>query len=132
MLDSLARGSSPHAQLVRYAFVAGIGLVLDFSTVIITKELFGFYYLWAAVTGFVVGLVFTYFASNSVVFGTPKGDARKAFVLFALIGIVGLGILSVLMALLTGLLGINYIFSKTLATIVVFTWNFLARRSLYT
>lgn len=131
MFSKLLHSPSTHAQFIRYAFVAGIGLVADFGTVIFTKQVLGFHYLIAAVCGFTVGLVITYILSNKAVFGAPKGDRRKLFILFALVGIVGLGILSVLMWILTGGLGINYIFSKALATIAVFLWNFFARKSLY-
>lgn len=123
--------SSTHAQMFRYAFVAGFGLVVDFGTVIFTKQVLGFHYLVAACVGFVLGLIVTYFLSNLAVFGEPKGDKRKLFLIFGLIGVVGLCILNLLMWAMTGLLGINYIVSKALATIVVFMWNFFARKRLY-
>jgi putative flippase GtrA len=43
----------------------------------------------------------------------------------------GLIILNVLVWLLTGKLGLNYILSKTIATVFVFLWNFYARNKLY-
>lgn len=132
MLRSILGGNTTFAQLVRYAFVATAGLALDFSAVIFTKQVIGLHYLLAAVLGFLLGLIVTYALSNILVFGDPKGSRVKNFMLFGLIGVVGLGILSVLMWLLTGILGVNYIVSKSLATIAVFMWNFFARRRLYT
>jgi putative flippase GtrA len=131
MLKELLRGNSTHAQMFRYAFVAGFGLVVDFGTVIFTKQILGFHYLAAACCGFILGLIVTYILSNLAVFGKPKGNQWQLFTLFALIGIVGLGILNLLMWALTGGLGLNYIVSKALATIVVFMWNFFARKRLY-
>lgn len=131
MLRKLLSSDSTHAQMFRYAFVAGLGLVVDFGTVIFVKQILDFHYLVAVCCGFILGLVVTYFLSNSVVFGKPQGDQRRLFILFAVIGLVGLGILNLLMWTLTGLVGINYIISKALATIVVFMWNFFARKSLY-
>lgn len=131
MLEQLLKSQSTHAQMFRYAFVAGIGLVVDFAAVIFTKQVLEFHYLAAACTGFMLGLVVNYVLSNLLVFGAPKGDKRQLFILFAVIGLVGLGILNLLMWALTGGLGINYIVSKALATIVVFMWNFFARKSLY-
>lgn len=130
-IDSLLHGSSTFAQMFRYGFVAGFGLVVDFGTVIFTGEVLGFHYLLAATSGFLLGLIVTYYLSNKLVFGQPKGDKRKVFILFAVIGLIGLIILNLLMWLLTGGLGINYIISKALATIVVFMWNFFARKALY-
>lgn len=131
-LQSLAVSNKIHAQFFRYGFVAAFGLVIDFGTVIFTKQVLDFHYLLAACAGFILGLIVTYTLSNKLVFGAPKGNKRKLFLLFALIGVIGLGILNLLMWILTGQLGINYIVSKALATIVVFAWNFLARKSLYT
>ncbi len=131
MFKELLTSSKTHAQFIRYFVVAAAGLVVDFSTVIFTKEVLNFYYLLAVICGFMLGLVVTYLFSNRFVFGTPKGNPRKAFLLFGFIGLVGLGILSLLMFILTGKLGINYIVAKSLATVVVFGWNFIARRTLY-
>ncbi len=118
-------------QLLKYGVVAGAGLVIDFGTVVFTKEILNFNYLVAVCCGFILGLIFTYIFSNKLVFGAPKGDHKKVFVLFGIVGLVGLGILNLLMWILTGNLGINYIVSKTLATVVVFMWNFFARRALF-
>jgi putative flippase GtrA len=130
-VQTLLKGSQTHAQLFRYAFVAVFGLIIDFATVIFTKQVLHFHYLIAACCGFILGLIVTYILSNKVVFGQPKGDQRKLFLLFALIGLVGLALLNLLMWVLTGKFGLNYIVSKALATIVVFMWNFLARKRLY-
>jgi putative flippase GtrA len=79
-----------------------------------------------------VGLAVTYVLSNKYVFGESKFASKKAdFVLFALIGLIGLLLLNLLMWGLTGGIGINYLASKILATIVVYIWNFFARRALY-
>ena len=130
-LQNSLTSSKTHGQLIRYFLVAGIGLVVDFGTVIFTKEVLGFYYLIAACTGFILGLIVTYILSNRLVFGAPKGNRRALFILFALIGVVGLGILNLLMWLFVSKAGINYIVAKALATIVVFIWNFFARKTLY-
>lgn len=131
MLDDLLRSSRTHAQFIRYFLIAAIGLVFDFATVIFTKEVLHFYYLIAACSGFVLGLIITYVLSNKLVFGKPKDSTSKAFLLFGIIGLVGLGILNLLMWIFTSELGVNYIASKALATVVVFIWNFFARRTLY-
>ncbi len=130
-IKNLQTSSRTHAQLIRYAGVAGIGLIVDFGTVIFAKQVLGFHYLTAACVGFLLGLVVTYVLSNLLVFGKPKGSQKRLFIAFAAIGIVGLGILNLLMWILTGQLGINYIASKALATVVVFMWNFFARKNLY-
>jgi len=98
---------------------------------VILKQLLGVYYLLATMCGFVLGLIVTYILSNKLVFGKPKDNKVKLFIMFALIGLIGLGILSLIVWILTGKLGLNYILSKTIATFIVFLWNFFARKLLY-
>lgn len=119
-------------QFIKYFGAALVGYVVDFGTLIILHDLFGVHYLISASAGFLLGLIVVYIISNKYVFGESKLASRKTeFLLFAVIGLVGLGILNGLMFVMTGLFAINYILSKILATVVVYAWNFLARRSLY-
>lgn len=90
------------------------------------------HYLLAVAISFTCGLIVVYIMSSIFVFKNTKVRSKSLEIsLFALIGIVGLGILSLLMWLLTGIIGINYLIAKILATIIVYGWNFFARRSLY-
>ena len=52
------------------------------------------------------------------------------FSVFALVGIVGLGITEGGMWCLTSVAGLHYLLSKIVVAIVVFFWNFLARKRL--
>lgn len=119
-------------QFIKYFGVALVGYVVDFGLLIFAKEVLNFHYLIAATAGFVGGLLVVYILSNQYVFGQSKiASKKKEFGLFAIMGLAGLGILNLLMWALTGGLGITYIFSKIFATVVVYIWNFFARRSLY-
>ncbi len=118
-------------QLFRYAAFAAIGLFFDYGTLIFLKQVIGLHYLLSVGGGFIVGLIITYLLSNKYVFGQPKGQHKLIFTLFGIIGIGGLLILDLLEWVLTGKLGLNYIVSKTIATVFVFIWNFFARRALF-
>lgn len=120
------------AQFGRYLAAALVGYCFDFGTLILLHGVLHVNYLLATTCGFVFGLVVIYILSNLYVFGESKVKSRTAeFGLFAIIGIIGLGILDLLMWVFTGKLGVNYILSKVIATVFVYAWNFLARRSLY-
>lgn len=119
-------------QFIKYFGTALIGYVFDFGSLIIAKEVFHIHYLISATIGFVLGLVVVYILSNRYVFGESKLNSKThEIALFAVIGLVGLGLLNLLMWAMTSGLGVNYLLSKVLATIVVYGWNFFARRSLY-
>ncbi len=118
--------------VVKYFAVALIGYLVDFGSLMLCKEVFGLHYLVSASVGFVLGLIVVYVLSGRYVFGESKiASKSKEFLLFTGIGLVGLGILNLLMWAMTGGLGINYLASKIMATVVVYTWNFLARRAMY-
>jgi len=119
-------------QFYTYFGAAGVGYIVDVLILITLKELFGVNYIIAAGVGFIAGIIVLYFLGNKYVFSNPKSESRaKVFSLFVLIGLVGLVILGLLMWLFTANFGLNYIFSKIIATVFVYLWNFFARRSLY-
>lgn len=119
-------------QLYRYTLTAGVGFAVDFGVLIFSKEVLNAPYLLAATFGFISGVVVLYLLGNRYVFSNPKIKSELVnFLIFTIIGVIGLGILLGLMKLLTGVLGIQYVLSKLLATVVVYLWNFFARRLLY-
>lgn len=120
-------------QSIQYFWVALVGLVVDFGTLMLFTELVGWNYLASAALGFTAGLVVNFFLSERFVFQDPSiANPRIRFMLYAIIGAVGLGLLSLLMWVLVDLFGVSYIVAKVLATVVVYTWNFLVRRVMYT
>lgn len=130
--EASSRSKKLALQFLKYFGVAGIGYVADFGSLLFCKEILHLHYLVSATIGFVIGLTVVYFLSNRYVFGESKLKSKAAeFALFAIIGIVGLIALNLLMWAMTDGFGINYLVSKILATVVVYAWNFLARRKLY-
>ena len=118
-------------QITKYAVAASVGLVIDFMIVFVLSEIFDLYYLLSVCAGFIVGLIVTFFLSNRLAFGDPGEQKRRVFIYFGLIGIGGLVILNISVFVLTEHAGLNYLLSKAVSTLVVFLFNFFARRSLY-
>lgn len=119
-------------QFIRYLIAATVGYCVDIATLFILKEMFFVHYLIAAIIGFIMGLIVVYYLSNRYVFGKSKLASKKMeFSIFSIIGLIGLGILTLFMWLLTDILHMNYILAKIWATVIVYIWNFLARRNLY-
>lgn len=119
-------------QFIRYLVAAFAGYIADFGLLYVLHEFLHVHYLLAAAVSFTIGLVVVYILSSVFVFGDSKIKKKSAEIgLFTLVGIAGLGILSLLMWVLVSLLGINYLVAKIGATVVVYIWNFFARRALY-
>lgn len=118
-----------YIQFIRYGFVAAISLAVDFSGLVLLKEYTGIHYLLSATISFVAGLLTNYFLSSLWVFESSKLSSKKReFILFALIGVIGLILTDILLWLFTDVFGLFYVLSKAIATILVYFWNFGARK----
>lgn len=137
-------------QFFRSLFVGGIATLADMAVLIVLVELFGMLDSVAAVFGFVVGLAVNYIISTFWVFAKAKVKNRTLdFIGFAVIGIIGLGLTQLIMAPFSkeGLFGVGvfvkyrlfgslldtdkyYIIGKVLAVVLVYMWNFFARKFL--
>ncbi len=116
-------------QLFRYGFVGGAAFVVDYGALYALTEFAGLHYLLSATISFILGLTVNYLLSISWVFNNGKLSNRLLeFLVFALIGVIGLGLNTLIMYVSTDLLSIHYMISKIISTILVFFWNFFARK----
>ncbi len=140
--------SNTFVQFFRSIFVGGIATVADMAVLILFRELFGMPESWAAVIGFVVGLAVNYIISTFWVFAKAKVKNRIVdFIGFAVIGIIGLVLTELIIAPFSvkGIFGVGflvqmklfgsllpsesyYIIGKVLAVVLVYMWNFFARK----
>ena len=117
-------------QLVRYVFVGGIATVVDWGVLFILTEYAHLYYLVSAIIAFIAGLITNFILSKLLVFKANEArmNAVMEFVSYAIIGVIGLGITELIMFLFTDLWHTHYMISKIVATIIVFAWNYIARK----
>ena len=115
--------------LFRYGFVGGAAFIVDYGALFLLTEVFGLHYLLSATISFILGLITNYLLSISWVFNNrTMGNRWAEFTVFAIIGIIGLGLNALIMYLCTDKMGIHYMLSKIISTILVFFWNFFARK----
>lgn len=123
--------SNTFIQLFRYVFVGGLAFFVDYCILFLLTEYAGVPYLISAAIAFVAGLVVNYLISISWVFSESRSDKpAKEFFFFAVIGAIGLGINELIMWVGTDLMQIHYMISKIISTMIVFFWNFFARKTL--
>lgn len=122
---------SVYIQFLRYGFAASVSLAIDFGLLIILKEYAYAHYLLAATISFIAGLLTNYFLSNLWVFNSSKlSSKRREFLIFTIIGLIGLGLTDLLLWILTSIIGLYYVLSKSIATVIVYFWNFGARKKI--
>ena len=133
-VDTLFRNEtdSVFIQLFRYAIVGGLAFIADFGSLFILTEVFDIQYLVSASIGFVIGLVVNYLLSIQWVFNHKETNRNRGseFLGWFVIGIAGLGLNALIMWFFTDILSLFYLISKFISTIIVFAWNFFARRFL--
>jgi len=125
------RSNNTLIQMFRYAVVALVAFFVDFTSLYLLTAHAGLYYLFSAAIAFILGLATNFLLSVRWVFVTRTVENKSLeFFIFGTIGLVGLGLTELLMWLLTEHVGLYYLVSKMISTIIVFFWNFLVRKFL--
>lgn len=116
-------------QIFRYFIVSGLSLAVDFCTLFILTNFFGFHYLLSGVLSYSIGLVINYFISVAWVFKSRTyEDRRKEFIIFILIGVIGLGVNAFILWLCTDIAGLYYMVSRIISAGIGYAWKYVARR----
>ena len=117
-------------QFIRYLFVGGIAAVVNIGMLYVFTELFKIYYIISNIMSFILGLIVNYVLSKKLVFQEETSiSKKKEFMIYGIIGVIGLGIDTLMVWLISKKM--YYMISKIISTIIVFVWNFGARKVLY-
>ena len=116
-------------EAIRYAAVSACGLIIDITVLFILVHYLSWWYVVAAATSFLVGLVFGYLLSITLVFKYRRlKDQRIEFASFAGIGVVGVAINVAVISFGVNILGLHYLIAKCGAAGFTFDGNFVLRR----
>ena len=116
-------------QLFRYVVAGGIAFCVDFCLLWLLHHHAQMPLLLSQAISFSAGVVVTYLFSIRWVFDYRSVANRTTeFLVFALINLIGLGLTTLLMWFLAEHIGIHYLLSKVITTIIVTLWNFFAKR----
>ena len=119
-------------QFIRYFFVGGIAAVVNIGSLFLMVDIFNINYILSNIVGFILGIIINYSLSKMIVF-TDNEDINRIFeiMMYVIIGILGLIFDTVMLWIFTSKIGIYYMISKIISTILIFVWNFVARKVLY-
>lgn len=122
--------ASPVAEFLRYGAASAVALFVDFATLVLLTEVAGVHYLVSAAVGFTLGIAVAYLLSVRWVFAARRlANVPVESAIFLLIGVAGLVINHIVMFGLTEGAQFPYAVSKICSTGVVFTFNFIARKT---
>ena len=124
-------GSTGVHEFIRYFLASGIALAVDVGALTLLTSGVGVSYLISGAIAFLLGLAVVYTLSVVWVFEhRAYKNMQSEFLVFAGVGIVGLGINESVLWLLSGFIGLHYLVAKGASVILVFSWNFGARKYL--
>jgi putative flippase GtrA len=116
-------------EAIRYAAVSACALMIDITVLFILVHYLSWWYVAAATTSFLVGLLVAYVLSVTLVFKYRRlNDQRFEFASFAGIGVVGVAINAAVISFGVKTLGLHYLIAKCGAAGFTVVWNFVARR----
>ena len=126
-----AKSDKTSIQLLRYTFVGGIAYAVDFGSLFFLTDIIKIHYLISAAIAFILGLITNYVLSIFWVFSRRTLTSKQMeFLIFTVIGLVGLGLNEGIIWSFTDLVHFHYLVSKVISAIVVFSWNFFARKKI--
>ena len=115
-------------EFVRFCFVGGLSLLVDYAVLYSLTEWAGMYYLHSSAVSFAVSVVFNYWLCVRYVFkGAKKQTPRQAAIFFGT-GVVGLGLNQLCMWFFVDVAGLHYLIAKLGATVIVTAWNYVTKR----
>ena len=116
-------------ELMRYTVAGGLASLVDVGLLVVLTRGLGVYYLYAAAIAFGVGLFTSYLLSIAWVFQARTWQNPYVELgLFTLIGGIGLLGCGVCMWVLTEYAHLHYLCSKMVSALLVFCWNFVAKK----
>lgn len=120
--------SNTAIQALRALFVGVVAFIADAGTLWLVS-LSGLHYLICAAMGFILGVAVNYVLSSRFIFfvRSPMGKSAEIAV-FVAVSLVGLGLTEVFLWFFTETVGFHFLVSKCIATLLVFAWNFTARK----
>lgn len=116
-------------QIFKFGIVGGLAFAIDYSIMVLCKEIFRLDVLVSAGLGFTISVIFNYIASVKWVFEVNKKNSKaKQFITFIIFSIIGLILTEIIMYVGTDKMCISYLIVKVVATLIVMVFNFVTRK----
>lgn len=115
-------------QIIKFGIVGGIAFIIDYSTLILLKEVFKINLFISTEIAFIVSVIFNYILSIKFVFDV--NNKKNNFFPFVILSFIGLVLTELIMYIGVDKIKINYLIVKVVATIIIMIFNFITRKFL--
>jgi putative flippase GtrA len=115
-------------QIIKFSIVGVIATIIDFSVLMLLKEVVHLDVLVASALSFCVSVVANYILSMLFVFKGSENSKVKEFIVFVALSIGGLLLNQFIMWLGTEIMTAYYLWAKAFALVFVPIYNFITRK----
>lgn len=116
-------------QIFRFGIVGVVATIIDFIFLYLFRELCHLPIILSNTLSFTIAVLYNYWASLTFVFNIDQNkDKRKRFVIFIVCSVIGLILNDIIVWCVTDIMGIYYLISKVMATLIVMVFNFVTRK----
>lgn len=105
--------------------VGGICAMLDLVLIYFFTDVLGIWYLLSGVLAFVITATINFLLNKRFTFKNTALDYRRQYTQFLVVAICGLAINTSVLYICTSLLGIWYLTSRVISSLVAMLWNYL-------
>lgn len=128
MLDGIYKKIKKAPQFLKFFFIGSFFAFLDLVILYILTNIFGWFYLYSAVFGFIFVTSIAFFIHKKFTFQCKREDRLRQYIFFFLVNIIGLGIYSGILYIWVEYLGFFYLHVAILDKFLIFIWNFFANK----
>ena len=116
-------------QIFNFGIVGVIATVIDFVLLYLFRDMCHFPLVLSNTLSFCISVMYNYWASMTFVFDIDKNKSKKRnFILFIIFSVIGLLLNDMIVWIVTDMLGVYYLISKVIATLIVMVFNFVTRK----
>ena len=119
-------------KFVKFMLIGILGSIIDYSIMIVLKEVLLIPVLIASGIAFTLTLIYTYYMDMKFVFTDLKEEITKKRIvmIFVITSILGLLFNQLIMYVLVKKIFLNYLISKLISVSIVGIWNFISKKFL--
>ena len=112
--------------------IGTLGSIIDYSIMIVLKEVLLIPVLIASGVAFTLTLIYTYYMDMKFIFTDLKEELTKKRIamIFIITSILGLLFNQLMMYVLVKKISLNYLISKLISVSIVGIWNFISKKFL--
>ncbi len=116
-------------EILRFAVTGGLSFLVDFGIMTALTELLHMDPVLSGGISFVISVVVNYLLCVLWVFDGVDRKSKTNMAIFLLTSVIGLGLNEFFMWLFVHILGIHYMLSKIVTTLIVMVWNYITKRA---